>query len=83
MAMRERGVEVGGRSESNIAVYRVRVIHLGYVCMLCHACVCVVGEHLFPPHSTCKYSLSALTVEHLRQHFYFLLPRRLDRIRFE
>ena len=39
MAMREKGVEVGERSESNIAVYTIRVIHLGYVCKLCHVCV--------------------------------------------
>lgn len=42
--MRERGVEVGGRSGSNIAVYKVAVIHLRFVCTLCHTRVCVCGR---------------------------------------
>lgn len=85
MVMRERGVEVGGRSGSNIAVYKVRVIHLRFVCMLCHTCVCeclcVVGEHSFPPHPTCKYSVSALTIKHLRQHYSLFSPDWIEILR--
>lgn len=38
----------GGRSESNIAVYTIRVIHLGYVCMLLWVCVWSVNICFLP-----------------------------------
>lgn len=52
MAMSEVGEQrCGGRSESNIVVYTIRVIHLCYVYTVVHVCVCVWGasEHFFLP----------------------------------